>query len=91
VAGRVGHEPARAELRQWVGRTIQWSEACDALAAHRDDDFAAVGDMSDVAAEMVVKLAHTHLVFEISLWRHARKYRHHNGRFRQSRRLSLRG
>lgn len=59
--------------------TIQWSEACDSFAAHGDDDFAAVGDMSDVAAEVVVELAHAHLVFEISLWRHRAEYKHHNG------------
>jgi hypothetical protein len=30
------------------------------LAAHRHDDFATTGDMPDVAAEVVVKLAHAH-------------------------------
>jgi len=59
--------------------TIQWSEACDSFAAHGDDDFAPVGDMSDVAAQVVMEFTHAHLVFEISLWRHGVEYKHHNG------------
>jgi hypothetical protein len=77
AAGRVGHKPSRPQVRQRIGKTIHWSEARDAFAAHRHDDFAAVGDMSNVAAEVVVKLTHAHLVLEISLWRHRGKYKHH--------------
>jgi hypothetical protein len=33
--------------------------------------------MANVAAEVVVKLAHAHFVLKISLWRHRAKYKHH--------------
>jgi hypothetical protein len=53
-------------------------QASDPLAAHRDDHLATICDVSHISAEVIVKLAHTHLIFENLMWRHEFEYKHHN-------------
>ena len=56
---------------------IDWGKPCNAFATHRYNDLAAIGDQADVAAEMIVELAHTDFVLQLLMWCHSLKYKHH--------------
>lgn len=60
---RVLHEPALAQVSQWVigGHRCQ---AGHGASAHRHDHLSPIGSVADVAAELIVQLADTDLTLE---------------------------
>jgi hypothetical protein len=57
---RLADQPARAQLGKGIA-IVDRQQPRDPPPAHRHDDLAAVADVLDVAAELVMQLPHTDL------------------------------
>jgi hypothetical protein len=72
-------ESALAQISEWVIDDHR-RQSCDAPAAHRHDDLAAGGGVTDVAAELVVQFTYADLTLErLLMWRHEAQCRRHIG------------